>query len=225
MVENILHVYRSYLLYDRLMPFHFRAETLMSDPITLLQLAGADLEPPKLGDACLVVIDMQNEYLAGPVALPEARAAITHAQSLVSRTRSAGSPVFHVAHKGRAGSLFDRDAERGQIVGELTPLADEAVIEKALPNAFAGTGLADLISKTGRKDVIIVGFMTHMCVSSTARAALDLGLRVTIDAQACATRDLPDGRGGRIDAATLNDVALVELSDRFAVIARGHDWA
>lgn len=197
----------------------------MSEPKTLLQLAGADLDPPKLGDACLVIIDMQNEYLDGPVALPDAIAAITQAQSLVSRARSAGSPVFHIAHKGRAGSLFDRDAERGRIVDELTPLSHEAVIEKALPNAFAGTELAGMISATGHKDVIIVGFMTHMCVSSTARAALDLGLRVTIDAQACATRDLPDGRGGRIAAATLNEVALVELSDRFAVIARGHDWA
>ncbi|MEO9874762.1 MAG: cysteine hydrolase family protein [Anderseniella sp.] len=197
----------------------------MSDPTTLLQLAGADLEPPKLGDACLVVIDMQNEYLDGPVALPEAEAAITHAQSLLAKARDAGSCVVHIAHKGRAGSLFDRDAERGRIVDELTPLSHETVIEKALPNAFAGTELADLINKTGRNDVIIVGFMTHMCVSSTARAALDLGLRVTIDAGSCATRDLPDGRGGRIDAATLNDVALVELSDRFAVIARDHDWA
>ena len=159
------------------------------------------------------------------LALPDARAAITHAQSLLSRARDAGSSIFHVAHKGRAGSLFDRDAERGRIVDELTPLAGEAVIEKALPNAFAGTGLANLITETGRKDVIVVGFMTHMCVSSTARAALDLGFRVTIDAEACATRDLPDGRGGRIDAATLNEVALVELSDRFAVIARDHDWA
>ncbi len=87
------------------------------------------------------------------------------------------------------------------------------------------TEVANLISDTGRKDVIIVGFMTDMCVSSTARAALDLGLRVTIDAAACATRDLPDGRGRRIDAATLNDVALVELHDRFAVISRGHGWA
>lgn len=217
-------MYRLDLFYDTRVSFDLCVEPLMSDPKTLLQLAGADLEPPKLAEASLVVIDMQNEYLDGPIALPDARAAITHAQSLVSRTRSAGSPVFHVAHKGRAGSLFDRDAKRGRIVDELTPLDTETVIEKALPNAFAGTELAELISATGRKDVIIVGFMTHMCVSSTARAALDLGLRVTIDAQGCATRDLPDGRGGRIDAATLNDVALVELSDRFAVIARGHDW-
>ena len=197
----------------------------MSDPKTLLQLAGADLQPPQLGDACLVIVDMQNEYLDGPLALPAARAAITQAQTLVSKAREAGCPVFHVAHKGRAGSLFDRDAQRGQIVDQLAPGGDEAVIEKALPNAFTGTDLKDLIDKTGHKDLVIVGFMTHMCVSSTARAALDHGFRVTIDAAACATRDLPDGRGGQVDAATLNDVALVELSDRFAVIARNHDWA
>ncbi len=197
----------------------------MSDPKTLLQLAGADLQPPQLGDACLIIIDMQNEYLDGPVALPAARAAITRAQTLLSKAREVDCPVVHVAHKGRAGSLFDRDAKRGQIVDQLTPFGDEAVIEKALPNAFTGTDLKDLIATTGRKDLIIVGFMTHMCVSSTARAALDHGFRVTIDAAACATRDLPDGRGGCIEAETLNDVALVELSDRFAVIARDHDWA
>ena len=72
----------------------------MSDPKTLLQLAGADLQPPQLGDACLVIVDMQNEYLDGPLALPAARAAITQAQTLVSKAREAGCPVFHVAHKG-----------------------------------------------------------------------------------------------------------------------------
>jgi len=68
----------------------------------------------------------------------------------------------------------------------------------------------------------MIGFMTHMCVSSSARAALDHGFRVTIDADSCATRDLPDGCGSVIDAATLHRVALTELSDR--VIARNHDW-
>jgi hypothetical protein len=59
--------------------------------------------------------------------------------------------------------------------------------------------------------------MTHMCVSSTARAALD--------ADSCGTRDLPDGAGGIIDADTLHKTALAELADRFAIIARDHDWA
>jgi nicotinamidase-related amidase len=193
----------------------------MSEPKTLLQLAGADLEPAQVDSACLILIDMQNEYLDGPIAVANADAAIAQAKKLLESARAAGSPVIHVAHKGRAGSLFDRDAKRGQIVDELAPIEGENIVEKGLPNAFAGTPLQDLITGCERNDLIICGFMTHMCVSSTARAALDLGYRVTIDADSCATRDLPDGRGGVIDAATLHDVALVELSDRFAVIARG----
>jgi nicotinamidase-related amidase len=108
----------------------------------------------------------------------------------------------------------------GAIVSALAPLPGEPVIEKLLPNAFAGTDLRERLVATERKNLILVGFMTHMCVSSTARAALDLGFRTTIDANGCATRDLPDGRGGAIAAAMVHDVALAELSDRFAIIAR-----
>ena len=190
---------------------------------TLLELAGANLAPAKLRDGCLVLIDLQNEYVAGPIAVPTARAAIDEARRLLAAARQAGAPVIHVAHKGRAGGLFDREAERGQIVAALAPLDGEAVVEKGLPNAFAGTDLQARLAALGRKELILAGFMTHMCVSSTARAALDLGYRVTIDAAACGTRDLPDGRGGVIPAATLNDVALVELSDRFAIIAPDAD--
>jgi len=170
-----------------------------------------------------VLIDLQYEYLAGPIALPDARAAIANTAKLLARARAAGTSIFHVAHKGRPGGLFDRSAERGAIVDELTPLANEPVIEKGLPNSFAGTDLAARITATGRKEIILAGLMTHMCISSTARAGLDLGYRITVDADSCATRDLPDGRGGSIAAATVHEVALAELSDRFAIITRGDD--
>lgn len=195
----------------------------MTVPKTLLQLAGADLSLPKLSDACLVLIDLQNEYLAGPIALPDADAAIANAARLLARARRSGAAIFHVAHKGRPGGLFDRTAERGAIVAPLAPLGGEPLVEKELPNAFAGTDLQARIAATGRKNIILAGLMTHMCISSTARAALDLGFRVTIDATSCATRDLPDGRVGSVAAATVHDVALVELSDRFAIIARDGD--
>ncbi|KYG24918.1 isochorismatase [Bradyrhizobium sp. AT1] len=191
----------------------------MTAPKTLLELSGADLNPPKLNEACLVLIDIQNEYCAGPLALPDAQPAIAAAARLLARARESGAAIFHVAHKGRAGSLFDREAARGAIVDRLAPLAGEPVIEKALPNSFAGTDLQARLAATGRKNIVLAGFMTHMCVSSTARAALDLGLRTTIAADACATRDLPDGRGGTLDARTIHEVALAELSDRFAIIA------
>ncbi len=193
----------------------------MTTAKTLLELAGADLSLPRLSDACLVLIDLQNEYLAGPVALPDAEAAVASAAKLLARARNSGTSVFHVAHRGKAGGLFDRATDCGAIVAALAPLADEPVIEKELPNAFAGTDLQARLQAAGHRNVILAGLMTHMCVSSTARAALDLGFRITIDADSCATRDLPDGRGWTIPAATVHDVALAELSDRFAIIARG----
>ena len=196
----------------------------MSEPTTLLSLAGADLNPPKLSDSCLVIIDMQNEYLDGPLKIPNAKQAIASAQNLLSKIRKANGKVIHIAHKGKEGSLFDRDTERGQIVDELTPLENEPLIEKSLPNSFAGTDLDEQLKELNMKEVIFVGFMSHMCVSSTARAALDLGYRSTIEETACGTRDLPNGKGGIIDAQAMHDAAMVGLSDRFAVIARGYDW-
>lgn len=195
----------------------------MTEPRTLLQLSGADLTPAKLRDAVLILIDMQNEYVAGPIAVSGVDSAVDRAAVLLAAAREAGSPVVHVAHAGKAGSLFDRSAERGAFVAALEPQPGETIIEKGLPNAFAGTNLQDVLAGAARENLIVAGFMTHMCVSSTARAALDLGYRVTIGAPACATRDLPDGRGGIVAAETLHDVALVELSDRFAIIAHSVD--
>src|SRR5690349_14190012 len=82
-------------------------------------------------------------------------------------------------------------------------------LPKRLPNAFAGTGLEAAVRATGRRELILAGFMTHMCVSSTARAALDLGYRTTIVAGATATRDLPDPTGlGVVPAADVQCAAL-----------------
>ncbi|MDR3526599.1 MAG: isochorismatase family protein, partial [Rhizomicrobium sp.] len=59
-------------------------------------------------------------------------------------------------------------------------------------------------------------FMTHMCVSTTVRAALDYGYLSTVVADACATRDLPSHSGGIVSAALLHEAEIAALSDRFA---------
>lgn len=196
----------------------------MNAPKTLLEMAGADVTPARFDEAAVILIDYQNEYLSGPLALPGADAAVAEAARLLAAARDADSPIFHIAHKGRSGGLFDRDDKRGHIIAALAPADGEAVIEKPLPNAFAHTPLAKALEHTGRRKLIVAGFMTHMCVSSTVRAALDLGHSTTVAAAACATRDLPDGTGGAVTAADLNRAALAALSDRFAVVAHGSQW-
>src|SRR5262245_53134635 len=101
----------------------------MTPPKTLLELAGADLKPAKLSEACLVLIDLQNEYLIGPLALPDGNAAVENAAKLLTQARNSGAPIFHVAHKGRPGSLFDRAAPRGAIAAPVAPQGREPVIE------------------------------------------------------------------------------------------------
>lgn len=183
---------------------------------TLLSLAGADMTPASPQDATLLLIDMQAEYENGPLQLPDAAPATDAAARTLARWRAEGGAVIHVAHAGAPGGLFDRAAPRGAILAQVAPQDGEPVVEKRLPNAFAGTALAGMITT---KKVMIIGFMTHMCVSSTARAALDLGFGVTIEAAACATRDLPDPVGGGVlCAGDIHRHALAGLADRFAII-------
>lgn len=190
----------------------------MSEPKTLLDLAGARIPRAKLSKATLVMIDLQNEYLEGPVALHKVDAAVSKAAALLQRARKAGTPVIHIAHVGGAGGAFDRSAHRGQIIDAVAPENGETVVEKRKPNALADTILRDELQKIGRKDLILAGFMTHMCVSSTARAAFDLGYSNTIVAETCSTRALPNPTGGTIEADVLHDSALAALADRFACI-------
>ena len=69
----------------------------MSEVKTLLEMSGADLTPARLKDASLVIIDMQNEYLDGPIALPDAAEAVSNTEALLGRAREHGAPVLHVA--------------------------------------------------------------------------------------------------------------------------------
>lgn len=192
----------------------------MSAAKTLLELSGADLRAPALANASLVIIDAQNEYLDGKLALPGVRPALTALAQLLVRARQADAPVVHVQHKGRPGGLFDLDARGGAIIDAVRPREGEALVEKPLPNAFAQTDLDTILKRLGRQHIVIAGFMTHMCVSSTARAALDLGYKATVAADASATRDLPDPMGGSIAAEALHRAALAALADRFAIVAR-----
>ncbi len=68
----------------------------------------------------------------------------------------------------------------------------------------------------GAAPLIVAGFMTHNCVSSTVREASDRGFAVTVVADACATRDLPAPDGGVVSAAELHRSSLAALSDRCA---------
>ncbi|MFT3847117.1 MAG: cysteine hydrolase family protein [Propionivibrio sp.] len=184
---------------------------------TILDLLGATLETARLSDAVLLVIDAQREYVDGTLPLAGIDEALAVGGELLQRARAAGTPIVHILHCG-GSPLFDPQGSGFQPAAPLIPRAGESTIEKTLANAFAGTGLQDVLAATGRKNLIVIGFMTHNCVSSTVRAAREKGYTCTVVAPATATRDLPDGHGGAIPAATLQAACLAGLSDTMAKV-------
>ncbi|QPB20621.1 isochorismatase family protein [Rhizobium sp. 007] len=192
-------------------------------PLTLLQHAGVTPKAADWSKSVVVVIDAQNEYVDGGLPLHGIAAPVGEIRKLLDAARRDGVPVIHIVHHAAPGSgHFAIGSHGAKIIPTLTPADGEAVIPKTLPNAFAGTtlaaALAAIAKQTGRSDVILVGFMTHMCVSAAARAALDLGIKATVIASAALSRDLPDPLGGMIPAETVHRTALAEIADRFATV-------
>jgi nicotinamidase-related amidase len=191
----------------------------MTVPKTLRDHAGIAWPAAGFDDAVLLLIDAQREYTEGKLRLHGVDSAVQTIAGLLEQARHARTPIVHVAQNGKPGSaLFDPEGPMSRFIAGIAPRDGEITVVKSLPNAFAKTDLDTKLKATGRSNLIVAGFMTHMCISATTRASVDLGYRTTIVAEGTATRDLPDGNGGTIDAATVHRVALAELGDRFATI-------
>jgi nicotinamidase-related amidase len=85
------------------------------------------------------------------------------------------------------------------------------------------TDLEERLRAAGVTSVVLAGFMTHMCVNSTARGAFNLGFSPTIVAAATATRDLPGADGGTVPAAAMQAASLAGVRDLFAIVVASAD--
>ncbi|MCV7011597.1 isochorismatase family protein [Mycolicibacterium madagascariense] len=192
----------------------------MANP-TLRALADLPLEPAGLSTSTLVMIDCQNTYTYGVMELEGVQAALDEAAALLDRARSAGIPIIHVQHSDGPGSLYDVEGDSGAIVARVAPRDGEPVVVKQYPNAFVDTDFDHKLKAVGASNLVIAGFMTHMCVNSTARAAFNAGYAPTVVAAATATRSLPGVDGAPVPAATMQSASLAALADMFAVVVPG----
>lgn len=195
----------------------------MSVPKTMFQLSGRGYAAANLSQATLIIIDAQKEYLAGPLALSGMDAAVANIKQLLGAARAVGRPIVHVRHLGTHGGLFDPQGERGEFISGLEPQGDETVVEKLLPSAFHGTELKKRLEDLGPLDLIVCGFMSHSSVSTTVRAAKNLGFRCTLVEDACATRDLPH-KGGVLSAEHVHQTEMAIMADNFATLALTRDF-
>ncbi|WP_405532409.1 isochorismatase family protein [Streptomyces avidinii] len=184
---------------------------------TLRELSGLDGTAASPADSTLILVDYQNTYTRGVMELTGWESALDAAAALLARAREAGAKVVHVVNDGGAGTPYDVRAEIGAIHPRVAPAPGEPVVVKTVPNAFVDTGLGEHVDAAGHKDVIVAGFMTHMCVTFTAEGAFLRGNRPTVVADACATRPLRTAVAD-VSAEQLHHGALATIADLYGVV-------
>ncbi|MFF2235863.1 isochorismatase family protein [Streptomyces anulatus] len=182
---------------------------------TLRELNGFDATPAALAGSTLILVDYQNTYTRGVMELDGWQDSLDAAARLLARAREAGTEVVHVINDGGEGTPYDIRAEIGRIHPAVAPADGETVVVKKAPDSFHGTDLGEHVPKGG--DVIIAGWMTHMCVAFTAQGAFLRGNRPTVVADACATRSLPVA-GTDLDARQVHLGALATIGDLYGVV-------
>ncbi|MGQ4485516.1 cysteine hydrolase [Streptomyces sp. 372A] len=198
--------------------------TTIQPSVTLREVSGLDARLPRLSESVLILIDVQNTYRTGVMALEGAEEAVAACARLLDRARAAGTPVIHVIHDGGEGSPYDIREHIGALSDEVAPREGEAVVVKQFPNSFHRTELEKTLTALGAepgsgKDLVLAGFMAHMCVTHTAQGAFNLGYRPAVVAEATATRSLPAPDGTAVPAAALKTAALTAVADLFAPVA------
>jgi nicotinamidase-related amidase len=141
-----------------------------------------------------------------PLVKPEAAA--KNAGRVLAAFRAEGKPVVHVRHDFEPG---------GSIHASVAPAEGEKVFTKTEVSCFNGTEVLAHLKDLGVKELVIVGMQTHMCLEAATRAAYDLGFKVTVVGDACATRDLTYG-DRTVPAADVHASTLATLNRTYATV-------
>jgi nicotinamidase-related amidase len=158
----------------------------------------------------LLVVDIFSEFDHddGEALLASFRERVPRMVEAVALARGAGIPVVYVNDQL---DRWDADApglvrsalaqtRSGGVIAPLAPLPGDRFVLKPRYSAFDHTPLLLLLRELEIERIVLTGAATEGCVVQSAIDARELGFKVTILADACAT----------------NDPALAELALRYA---------
>ncbi|KAJ3043532.1 hypothetical protein HDV00_004922 [Rhizophlyctis rosea] len=175
-------------------------------------------------DSILLIIDAQNEYADGLLKITNLPVSRPNIKSLLDAYRAANGYIAHIVHASATSSpVFTPGTPLAAEFTELQPVASsnperEVTITKRFPGSFAETELGDFVARSGLKKVLLVGYMAHVCVSTTAREAHQRRLDVGVVEDAIGDRDLVG-----VSGESVREMVLAELGDFFATVVKTAD--
>lgn len=173
-----------------------------------------------MSNKALVVVDIQNDYFpGGKMELVGSTEAAAIAALVKADFKAKGLPVFMIQHisKSPTASFFLPETEGVEFHESVKLVEGDQLIVKHFPNSFRETELLQKLRDASITDITIVGMMTHMCIDTTTRAASDLGFKVEVIGNACATRNL-EHDGVSVSAKEVQAAYLAALDGSFATV-------
>lgn len=132
-------------------------------------------------DSLVLMIDVQERLVASL----EKNTIVSKAQKIFDGAQLLEVPVL-VTEQYRKG-----------LGNTVLPLSsDILVVEKTCFNALLEDGMLDKIKAYGKKQIVIFGIETHICVYQTACALMEAGFEVFVVKDACASRDKSEFKQG-----------------------------
>ena len=169
--------------------------------------------------SALVLIDVQkgfSEPVWGSRNNPRLEGNV---ERLLSHWRAIKRPIFHVQHlSDEINSPLRPDCLGVEFMAFARPKEGERVIRKNVHSAFINTNLEAELKCQNIMHLILVGFTSDHCVSTTARMGFDLGFKITIVFDGVATFDRVGHDGARYSANDVQAISLASLHMEFANI-------
>ncbi|PVH73552.1 Isochorismatase hydrolase [Cadophora sp. DSE1049] len=192
------------------------------------QLLGVPASTASPSDSVLIIIDAQNEYASGKLAVTNSKESGKVIASLLDKYRAANGKIIHILHRTPDGApIFTPGTSLAEEFPALKAIArdGEEVIWKTHPGSFADTELESVLRGWGAKKLVLTGYMAHVCVSTTARQASQRGYDVLVVADGVGDRDIPGVEGGEVivEGDEVTRVVLAELADVFATVVKSED--
>lgn len=172
----------------------------------------------------LIVIDAQNEFSKdGKRPVPNHINAVEVIRQRVEEARTEGRPIAWVRHfnKPTESPAFVPGTWGSEFVDGFGPKPDaenEKEFHKNVYGAFTGTHIGPWLESMNANEILLTGFYTHGCVSTTAREAIMAELVVSIDPNATDTCDMEHELLGKLTADEVRRSTLLQLANMGAFI-------
>lgn len=171
----------------------------------------------------LLLIDWQqgfddHVYWGGNRNNPQAE---DNGRALLAHWRKIEQPIIHcIHHSQNPDSLLRTEKPGGQIISGFEPQGDEPLLIKNVNSCFIGTDLEQRLRDQNIQELVICGLTTNHCVSTTTRMAGNLGFKVELIGDACATFDRTGTDGTIYPAQQVHDISLANIHNEFCVVRK-----